>query len=93
MTKKETVQQRIADIFDLPRDAVADLPRLTLIGRTQIFVENHKGIILYDKEIIRIAFTGGEIVIKGRGFQVRTVYTHEIYIEGQVDNIGLEVLR
>ena len=93
MSKKEIVKQRIADIFDLPRDVIADLPRLTLIGRTQIFVENHKGIILYDKEIIRIAFTGGEIVIKGRDFQVRTVYTHEIFIEGQVENIGLEVLR
>lgn len=93
MPKKEIVQQRIAEIFDLPRDVIADLPRLTLIGRTQIFVENHKGIILYDKEIIRIAFTGGEIVIKGQGFQIRTVYTHEIYIEGLIENIGLEVSR
>lgn len=93
MPKKEIVQQRIADIFDLPRDVIADLPRLTLIGRTQIFVENHKGIILYDKEIIRLAFKGGEIVIKGKDFQVRTVYAYEIYIEGQVENIGLEVSR
>lgn len=93
MARKEIVSKKIADIFDFPQDLVADLFRLTLLGRGQLFVENHKGIILYDRELIRISVKGGEIVVKGQDLQVRTVYAHEIFIEGLIDNIGLEVLR
>ena len=31
-----------------------DLPRITLIGNLQLFVENHKGIIEYSDSRIRI---------------------------------------
>lgn len=93
MGKRESVSKKVAGIFDLPRDLVANTFRLTLVGRGQVFIENHKGIILYDKEMIRLNVQGGEIRIAGADLQVRTVYTHEIYIEGVIDNINLEVLR
>jgi sporulation protein YqfC len=88
---KEAVAKKIADIFDLPRDLIANTFRLTLVGRGQLFIENHKGIILYDPELIRLNVKGGEIKIAGSQLQVRTVYTQEIYIEGEIENISLEV--
>jgi sporulation protein YqfC len=93
MSNRESLSKKIADIFDLPRDLVANSFRLTVVGRRQLFVENHKGIILYDKELIRLKVQGGEVRISGAELQVRTVYTHEIYIEGVIKNINLEVLQ
>lgn len=90
MTRKETIAKKIADIFDLPQDLLADMFRLTLVGRGQLFVENHKGIILYEEDLIRISVRGGEVAVRGRDLQVRTVYTHEIFIEGKIDSVSVE---
>lgn len=91
MGSREAVAKKIADIFDLPRDLVANTFRLTLVGRGQLFIENHQGIILYDQELIRLSVKGGEIRVTGSLLHVRFVYTQEIYIEGEIENISLEV--
>ena len=89
MPKRESLPERVADVLDLPRDLLSDLFRLTLIGRGQLCIENHKGIIIYEDDLIRVAVRGGAIAVTGRGLKVRSVYTHEISIEGQIDNIDL----
>lgn len=90
MPKKERVKKKIADIFDLPHDVVLDLPRITLIGSIQLYIENHKGITLYEKNRVRVSVVNGEIVIDGEDLQLRTVYNDDIYIEGKITNIALE---
>ncbi|MGI6364394.1 MAG: sporulation protein YqfC [Bacillota bacterium] len=90
MAKKDKVRKKIADIFDLPPDIVLDLPRIILVGRIQLYIENHKGITLYDENEIRISVNGGGIVIGGKDLQLRTVYNDDIYIEGEIHSILLE---
>lgn len=90
MAKKDKVRKKIADIFDLPPDIVLDLPRITLIGRIQLYIENHKGITQYEEDKIRISVNGGEIVIDGEGLKLRTVYNDDIYIEGVINSLALE---
>lgn len=89
MSNKERVKKKLVDIFDLPPDVVLDLPRITLIGSVQVYVENHKGITLYEKNTIRISVLNGEIVIDGEDLHLRTVYNDDIYIEGTIVNIAL----
>ena len=90
MTKKERAKKKIADLFDFPQDVVLDLPRVTLIGSIQIYIENHKGITLYEKNKIRISILNGELIIDGEDLHLRTVYNDDIYIEGSIKNISLE---
>jgi sporulation protein YqfC len=47
--KAKRIEGSLADFFELPRDIVLDLSRLTLIGNRQIYLENHKGIVEYDE--------------------------------------------
>ena len=37
--------ERTAEVFDLPADALAGLPRLELVGDRELWVESHKGIL------------------------------------------------
>lgn len=89
MTKNK-VKKRMADAFDLPPDIVLGLPKITLIGRIQLYIENHKGITLYEKEKIRIRVNDGDIVITGNDLNLRTVYNDDIFIEGVIASIDLE---
>lgn len=88
MKRQEKIKERIADIFDFPRDVVMDLPRLTAIGSRQIYVENHRGLIAYDEEEIRISVLNGEITVRGSKLRLRSVYTDDIYIEGNISDIA-----
>ena len=51
--KKEGLLERTAEVFDLPGDVVAGLPRIELTGSRELRMENHKGILSYGGEEIR----------------------------------------
>lgn len=85
--KFNKVKELFARTFELPRDVVLDLPRISVIGNIQIHVENHRGIIEYGHEIIRIAIRNGEILIKGNRLTIKNIYSQEILIEGYIDEI------
>ena len=52
--------ERTAEVFDLPGDVVAGLPRIELIGGHELRMENHKGILAYGTEEIHIS--GGKLI-------------------------------
>ena len=37
----------VAELFDLPPDVVAGLPRLELVGNRQLYLEHHTGLLAY----------------------------------------------
>ncbi len=81
--------ERVADLLELPRDVVLDLPRLTLVGKLQLTVENHRGLVEYTPERVRIAVHEGEIVVTGRGLAIGSVYRDEMIIGGRIDGLEL----
>ena len=60
--------EKLAQLFDLPADAVAGLPLIELIGDKQLRVENHRGILAYDPREIHIG--GGKVAIRVKGLDM-----------------------
>ena len=66
----------VAELFDLPADIVAGLPRLEMVGDRQLYLERHTGILSYSETqidvntpggVLRVmAMTGEEVRIGGR---------------------------
>ena len=81
--------ERAAEVFDLPADAVAGVPRLELVGDRELRVENHKGILAYSGEEIHIS--GGIYMIKiaGQGLELRAMTGIELLITGKITQITL----
>ena len=44
----------IAEKLELPKDVVLDLPKIIIVGRNEITIENHKGIISFKDDLIKI---------------------------------------
>ncbi len=82
--KKQKIQGSLADFFELPRDIVLDLPRITLIGSRQLYLENHKGIVEYSDERIKVRVSGGVFLIGGEELTIRNLYASELYVEGEI---------
>lgn len=81
--------ERTAEMFDLPADALAGLPKLELVGDRELWVENHRGILSYgDREIL---ISGGAFLIRvaGEELELRAMTGVELLITGRVAQIDL----
>ncbi|HAP32444.1 MAG TPA: hypothetical protein DCQ14_05255 [Firmicutes bacterium] len=52
-------QESIAELFELPKELLLNLPRITLIGDIQMLLENYGGIIQYNGELLRLKVREG----------------------------------
>jgi len=86
---KRKFRKMTAQLLDMPQDVVYDLPRLTIIGDRQLYIENHRGIVHFSNEKLRLALSKGEIEITGSGLVIRTIWTEEIFVEGVITNIEI----
>lgn len=77
----------IARAFELPRDILLDLPRITVIGALQLCIENHRGIIEYTGEKIRINLSGQELAVSGANLAISSITEEEIMIEGTIESL------
>lgn len=87
--RKSSLLEKTAEVFDLPADAVAGLPKLELVGDKELRVENHKGILAYGREEIHIS--GGAFLIKiaGEELELRAMTGLELLVTGRIRQIIL----
>ena len=87
---RERILERTAEVFDLPGDLVAGLPRVELIGDRQLRMEHHRGILAYGTEEIHIS--GGRIILKvrGEGLELRSMNAGALLITGRIRGVELE---
>ena len=71
-----------ARLFDLPPDVVFDLPRITMIGNRQLYIENHRGVLHFSPELLKLAVSKGELEIRGSHLSIRAILPEEVMIEG-----------
>jgi sporulation protein YqfC len=76
-----------ADLLEVPKDVVMDLPRITWIGDMQLFVENHRGLLEFTGETLRLTVAQGELCVRGEGLVLRTIHAQEIVVEGRIQTL------
>ncbi len=85
---KKAVKRQFADFLEMPGDIVLDLPKITLLGGVQLYIENHRGIIEYTQQTVRVSTSEGEIIIAGEGLFLRNMLSDELCIEGRIRSIS-----
>ncbi|MCR1952508.1 MULTISPECIES: sporulation protein YqfC [unclassified Clostridium] len=89
--KMEKSREIIAETFDLPKDIVLNVPKITIIGNDEITIENHKGIILFERNIIKVNTKVKTINIEGENFEILYIGDSTITISGKFKSISYEV--
>ena len=84
------MQQDVVDFLEMPKDVMLDLPKITIIGDLQLFLENHRGIIEYQRERIRVKISNGELEIKGQDLLLRHLKPDEMAVEGLITGISFD---
>lgn len=84
------LQKKLANLLEIPDDIVLDLPRITILGNAQMLVENHKGIVEYAHEYVRIRLNRKELIIVGTGLTLGNLQAEELIIEGEINELRFE---
>jgi sporulation protein YqfC len=81
---KEMISRAMADLLEIPKDLVLDIPKITLVGRGELYLENHRGIIEYSSQRLRINLSRGFLEILGDQLEIKALLPDEMKIEGNI---------
>lgn len=79
--------QWTAKLLDLPQDVVMDLPRMTMVGNVQLYIENHRGVLAFSGDELKLALSKGRLEVYGSNLVIRAILTEEVFIEGIIQDI------
>jgi sporulation protein YqfC len=87
---KKRYKRLLANFFGLPGEVLLDLPRLVMLGNSRLVVENHRGLLEYTEETVRIKTAqGGEIRVTGQGLNLLYMVKEELGLAGRFLRIDL----
>lgn len=81
---KKGIGERIEEMTEIPKDYIMNMPRTTLVGNKEVYVDNYSGLIEYTDEIIRLSVKKGILLIKGTDLTITRITELSIYIGGNI---------
>ncbi|HEY8552251.1 MAG TPA: YabP/YqfC family sporulation protein [Thermaerobacter sp.] len=81
------LEDALADALELPRDAVRNLPRITLMGPLELVVENHRGVLLFDAARMLVAVPGGRLEVTGDRLAIGRIDREELRVQGRIEQV------
>lgn len=82
------LQKGVREALDLPEDVLGDCPRISIVGRSTVIVENFREIITFSGEEIRLETGEGELCLNGERFILRTLLPTEMRVEGKLTSLS-----
>lgn len=91
MGEEVDFRQRLAEIFDLPQEVILDLPLISIVGNLNLKVENHRGIIKYTPELVKLRIKRGQLIIEGRQLNIKQIKKEKVVVVGKIDNLSFKL--
>lgn len=85
--KLKQVKSNIVESLELPRDIMYGAVIITAMGRSQVLIENYKGIIEYTQEKIRLQTKNCQVTVQGKQLVVEYYTNEEMKITGFIQGI------
>lgn len=85
--REDGVLATVAELFDLPADIVAGLPRLEMVGGRQLYLEHHTGLLAYTESQIDANTSAGVLRVKGERLTLMAMTAGELRIGGRIASV------
>lgn len=83
-------KKNLAQKLDLPRDVLLDIPKIVVTGNNEIIIENHKGIVIFQEDEIKINSNVGIISLKGKQLKILFIGGSTVILGGKFKSIIYE---
>ena len=87
--RRTALLEKTAQMFELPADVVAGVPRMEIVGDSEFRMENHRGILSCAEDEVHIS--GGIYLVKisGQELEVRAMTGLEVLVTGKIFSVEL----
>lgn len=79
-----------ASVMELPAEIAAGAPLVELVGKTELRMENHRGILSYGSEEITVSGGGMMVRILGEKLKIAAMSPTTLLVTGRIDSVNLE---
>ena len=88
---KKRISESVADAWGVPKDVIMNIPRMTISGDKEIYIEHHKGIMEYTDTEIRVSTAMGTVRVKGTKLVIERIRIEDLLISGTFTRIEYEI--
>ncbi len=85
-----SLKEKVSNTFDMPKDVTMDFPRLVLLGKTELSIENFKGIVEYTQKLLRLNTSTHLLKIEGENLTISNMTAEDIEVRGVINKICME---
>ncbi len=85
--KSKTVADQMTKRLELPKDLMFGAAIITVTGRSDLMVENYKGILEYRQDKIRLSLKQGQVEITGEQLKIEYYTSEDMRITGRIDRV------
>ena len=89
MGKKHAMLQKLADMVDLPGEAIPGNTVIELLSENRLMIEHHEGIRAYSRERILVGVSFGQAEIQGEALTLRQMTLQDLIITGRIASVLL----
>ena len=83
------IARKISEVLEIPTEAIFSIPKITIVGKEKVHVENYTALLDYKKNNIRLKYQDGVIDIQGESFEIKVIGEENIVISGKIDSVKL----
>ena len=85
--RMEQATENIIESLDLPQDLFLGFPCISLTGNREVYISNHRGLLVYETDIIVVLAKPFQIRICGRNLIIEAYSKEEILIKGYIHSM------
>ncbi len=86
-TNKKGIREKFSEMLELPKELVLNTLRLTMVGNGDVMIQNHKGIMEFGCQRVRVSSGSGIVKITGSDLIIREITSEDIIISGIIESI------
>ncbi|HIT68370.1 MAG TPA: sporulation protein YqfC [Candidatus Aphodomonas merdavium] len=86
---RERLARRAVKAAGLPQDVMLGMPRIVLCGDSQMLLENHRGIVEYAQDRLRVRTALGVLTVEGENLTLCAMGQEDLQVTGTIRSVQL----
>ena len=92
-SKKIKKQNKFDRLLEMPKEISSTDPKITIMGVSEMLIENYKGILEYQEFFVRVSTHIGIININGFNLVLNEMSSDDVMITGKIESIDFETIE
>ena len=88
--RKLKLFEKTADVFNVPGEIAGGIYRVTVTAGRRVLIENHRGILEYESDTVRVNCGSTIVKISGQELEVASMSPADMLVTGTVFSVSFE---